>query len=139
MGERKGSQEGLMKNFIAFRSCMESTGVSDEKLDNIRRAFQCSQVESVECVGCLMKIGRDGLVVKPDQRQHHMPFFCYRACIRRRHDRCPGENSHAAAALHVRKSLKTRLRIRNMLEMTFANRPVKLAAADTVQVDEERY
>jgi len=104
-----------MKNFMALWPCSESSGVSDENLDNISRPFQCSQVESVECIGYLMKIRRDGLVIKPDQRQHHIPFFCYRACIRRRHDWCPGENNHAAAALHVRENLKTRLRIRNML------------------------
>jgi hypothetical protein len=48
MGKRKGSQEGLMKNFMALRPSSESSGVSDEKLDNISRPFQYSQVESVE-------------------------------------------------------------------------------------------
>ena len=66
--------EVMEQHTIAFRPCSESSGVSDEKLDNISRPFQDSQVESVECIGCLMKIRRDGLVVKPDQRQHHIPL-----------------------------------------------------------------
>jgi hypothetical protein len=50
MGKRKGSQEGLMKNFMAFRPCSESSGVSDEKLDNISRPFQYRQVESIRAL-----------------------------------------------------------------------------------------
>lgn len=65
-----------MKNRIDSRDCSESSGVSDEKFDNISRPFQDSQIEFIECTGCLMKIRSDGLVVEPDLQGYTLfPYY----------------------------------------------------------------